>query len=68
MAHGTGRLNVCCNQYTYVYRFSSDATCPICGKKAKQITKSDLDKQYWTSLLNFIYPSEGHWIKVEKRN
>ncbi len=67
MAHGTGRLNVCCNQYTYVSRFSSDAMCPKCGKKSKQISKDELIKQYWISVLNFIIPNEGNWIKIEKR-
>ncbi len=67
MAHGTGRLNICCNQYTYVYRFSKDATCPICGKVANQINKEDLIKNYNVSFLDFYTPNEGHWIKTTKR-
>lgn len=67
MAHGTGMLITCCNQYSYMGRFSKTPTCPICKKKVKQITKSELDRKYRTSLLNFIYPNEGQWIKLEKR-
>lgn len=68
MAHGSPILHICkdCSQYIYGGRFSPTPICD-CGKKAEQITKEELRKQYYIPILEDLVFSFNHWTKVKLR-